>query len=58
MLHKVSATAWEVSLNIASKHTIRNVSRFVEPTLPRLRALKKQILNVSKSIQIKVAKDF
>ena len=56
MLLKVSATAWEVSLNIVNKHIIRVVSRSVEPTLSRLRALKKQILNVSKGIQIKVQK--
>ena len=48
--------AWEVSLNIANKHTIHVVSRNVEPTLSRLRALKKQILIVSKGIQIKVQK--
>ena len=32
MLHKVLATAWEVLLNIANKHTIRVISRSVEPT--------------------------
>ena len=42
--------------NIADKHTIRVVSRSVELTLSRLRALKKQILNVLKGIQIKVQK--
>ena len=56
MLRKVSATAWEVSLNIANKLTMRVVSRGVEPTLSRFRALKKQMLIVSKGIQIKVQK--
>ena len=55
---KVSqAVAWDtLSLNIANKRMIRVISRNVEPTLSRLLALKKQILNVLKGIQIKVQK--
>ena len=56
MLLKVSATAWEVSLNIANKPIIRVVLPSVEPIFSLLRALKKQMLIVSKGIQIKVQK--
>ena len=54
MLSETSQAVADTLCNIANKRTIRVVSRSVKPTLSRLRALKKQILNVSKGIQIKV----
>ena len=56
MLSKTSQAVADTSCNIANKHTIRVISRSVKPTLSRLRVLKKQILVVSKGIQIKVQK--
>ena len=58
MLSETSQAVADTLCNIANKSTIRVVLRCVEPTLSRLRAIKKQILNISKSIQIKVVKDF
>ena len=56
MLSETSQAVANTLSNIANKLIIRIVSRSVEPTLSRLRGLKKQILNVSKGIQIKVQK--
>ena len=56
MLSETSQAVADTLSNIANKLIIRVVSRSVEPTLSCLRALKKQILNVSKGIQIKVQK--
>ena len=56
MLSETSQAVADTLFNIADKRTIRVVSRSVEPTLSRLRALKKQILNVLKGIQIKLQK--
>ena len=56
MLSETTQAVADTLSNIANKHTIRVVSRSVEPTLSRFRALKKQILNVSKGIQMKVQK--
>ena len=56
MLSETSQAVADTLSNIANKLIIRVVSRSVESTLSRLRALKKQILNVPKVIQIKVQK--
>ena len=56
MLSETSQAVDDTLCNIANKPTIRVVSRGVEPTLSRFRALKKQMLIVSKGIQIKVQK--
>ena len=56
MLSETSRAVADTLSNIANKHNIRVVSRSVEPTLSRFRALKKQILNILKGIQIKVQK--
>ena len=56
MLSETSQAVADTLSNIANKLIIRVVSRGVEPILSRLRALKKQILNVSKGIQIKAQK--
>ena len=54
MLSETSLAIADILRNIANKRIIRVVSRSVEPTFFRLRALKMQILNVTKDIQIKV----
>ena len=56
MLSETSQAVADTLCNIANKLVIHVVSHGIEPTLSRLRALKKQILNVSKVIQIKVQK--
>ena len=56
MLSETSKAVADTLCYVADKRTIRIVSCSVEPTLSRLRALKKQILNVLKGIQIKVQK--
>ena len=56
MLSETSQAVADTLCNIANKPTMRVVSRGVEPTLSRFRASKKQMLIVSKDIQIKVQK--
>ena len=56
MLSETSQAVADTLYSIANKPTMRVVSRGVEPTLSRFRVLKKQILIVSKGIQIKVQK--
>ena len=53
MLSETSPAVADTLCNIANKLTMRVVSRSIEPTLSRFRALKKQILIVLKGIQIK-----
>ena len=54
MLSETSQAVADILSYIANKLIIRVVSRSVEPIFSRLRTLKKQILNVSKGVQIKV----
>ena len=54
MLSETSQAVADTLSYIANKLIIRVVSRSVEPIFSRLRTLKKQILNVSKGVQIKV----
>ena len=56
MLSETSQAVADTLSNIANKPIIRVVLPSVEPIFSLLRALKKQILIVSKGIQIKVQK--
>ena len=56
MLSETSQAVADTLSKIANKPIIRVVLPSVEPIFSLLQALKKQILNVSKGIQIKVQK--